>query len=156
MLFWFKKTLHISNQPTVFFKLDFSKLYNKVSRHILFETLSRLRMHEIFIKWTEMLFGNTWAYVYLNGNPCNEFKMERGVKQGRPLAPYNFLIVGEVLNHIIRKTMREWSTLVVKLLQGSKQQCISQYTKDHSFPIRGEKSFMRQSISYKVLPWHQA
>jgi hypothetical protein len=29
------------------------------------------------------------------------FKIERGVKQGCPLAPYRFLIVGEVLNIII-------------------------------------------------------
>lgn len=73
MLFWFKQTLHwpnISNQPTIFSKLDFSKLYKqKLSWHIWFETMSRLRMHEIFIKWIKMLFGNAWAYVYLSGNP---------------------------------------------------------------------------------------
>ena len=52
-----------------------------------------------------MFFDNAWASVNLNGSPCKEFRVERGVKQGCPLAPYLFLIIREVLNDIIRKPM---------------------------------------------------
>ena len=61
-----------------------------------------------------MLFGHAWAYVNLNGTPCKEFIVERGVTQGCPLAPYIFLIIEEVLNHIIRQGMKEGRTIGVK------------------------------------------
>ena len=89
-------------------------------------------MHETFIKWTKMLFGNAWASVNLNGSMGKEFRGERGVRQGCPLAPYLFLIVGEVVNHIIEKSMREGRILGVKLPRG-KQQYNSQYVDDSPF-----------------------
>jgi hypothetical protein len=61
-----------------------------------------------------MLYGNAWASMNLNGTPRKEFIVERRVKQGCPLAPYIFLIVEEVLNHIIRQGMKEGGTLGVK------------------------------------------
>lgn len=97
-------------------------------------------MHESFTKWTKMLFGNAWAYVNFNGIPCKEFKMDRGDMQGSPLASYFFLLIMEVLNHIIKIAMIEGIILGVKLLVGGKQQCISQYTNDSSFFDGEEKS----------------
>lgn len=76
-------------------------------------------MHETFTKWTKMLFGNAWAPVNFNGSPCKEFKMDRGDGQECPLAaPYFFLIIGEVLNHIIMNATIEGRILGVELLGG--------------------------------------
>lgn len=134
-----------SNQPTVFLKLDFSKAYDKVSWPFLFKSMSSLGIHESFIKWTKMLFNNARASVTLDGTPGKEFRVERGVRQGCPLAPYLFLIVGETLNHIIKKAMREGRIHGVKL-PGGKQQCISQYADDTSFLIKREKSCIDEVV----------
>ena len=61
------------------------------------------------------------------------------MRQGCPLAPYLFLIVGEALIHIIKKTVKEKRFRGVVLPGGKKQQCISQYADDSSFMVRGEK-----------------
>lgn len=47
--------------------------------------------------------------VVLNLNCILEenFKVEKGVRQGCPLAPYHFLIVGKTLTHIIRKAVKD-------------------------------------------------
>jgi hypothetical protein len=45
--------------------------------------------------------------VNLNGSPGGNFKIEREVRQGCPLAPYLFLIVGEILTHMIKKAVAE-------------------------------------------------
>ena len=86
-----------------------------------------------------MFFANASAAVNLNGSPGNNFKVERGVKQGCPLAPYLFLIVGEALTHVIKKAIKEKRLRGVTLPGGKKQQSIAQYVDDSSFMVRGEK-----------------
>ena len=93
-----------------------------------------------FISWVKLLFVNTTAAVNLNGSPSNNFKIEMEVRQGCPLAPYLFLIVEEVLIHIIKKAVAEGRLRGIYLLGGKKQQCISQYADDSSFMVRGEKN----------------
>lgn len=81
------------------------------------------------------------ATIDLNGSLGKEFKIERRVRQGCPFAPSFFLIVGEVLIHIIFKT------IVISRLRGITlrrriKQSISQYVENPSFMVRGEKSYV--------------
>ena len=137
-----QETLHwakTSRQPTVFLKLDFSKAYDKVSWRFIFHAMHMLGIDAKFIQWMKLLFGNASAAVNINGSPKSSFKVERGVKQGCPLAPYFFLIVGESLTYIIKKAVEEKKLKCVVLPGSKKQQCISQYADDSCFMIRGEK-----------------
>jgi hypothetical protein len=59
--------------------------------------------------------------VNLNGSPGGNFKIEREVRQGCPLAPYLFLIVGEILTHMIKKTVAEGRNLRGVFLPGGKK-----------------------------------
>jgi hypothetical protein len=98
-----QETLHwekTSRQPTVFLRLDFSKAYDKVSWKFFFFTMSKMGVSEEFIRWVKLLFGNASTKINLNGCPSGSFKVERGVRQGCPLAPYIFLIVGEALTQL--------------------------------------------------------
>jgi hypothetical protein len=86
------------------------------------------RCHDIFfmpwkpcilikkISWIKLLFENTTAAVNLNGSPGNNSKIERGVRQGCPLAPNLFIIVGEVLIYIIKKAVAEknWGEFIFR------------------------------------------
>ena len=76
----------------------------------------------------------------------NNFKIERGVRQGCLLVPYLFLIVGEVLTHIIKKAVVEGRLREIYLPGRRKQQCISQYADDSSFMVRGEKNDMDELV----------
>ena len=96
-LYWAK----ISKQPMIFLKLDFSKAYDKVSWQFLFCTMHKMNISNKFIQWVKLLFENASAVVNLNGNPSSIFKVKKGVRQGCSIAPYFFLLVGEVLTHII-------------------------------------------------------
>ena len=58
-----------------------------------------------FINWVKLLFNNATAAINLNGSPNNNFRIERGVRQGCPSAPYLFLIVGEALTHMFKKQL---------------------------------------------------
>ena len=107
-------------------------------------------IHKQFVGWVQLLFGNASAAVNLNGNPDKKFKIEKGVRQGYPLAPYIFFIVWEVLTHLIKKAEAEGRLRGISLPGGRKQQSISQYTDDASFIVRGEKKFVDELMRLLV------
>ena len=114
-----------SKQPTVFLKLDFSKAYDKVSWQFLFCTILKMNINNKFIQWVKLLFANISATVNLNETPGSTFKVERGVRQGCPIAPYLFILIGEVLTHIIKKAVVEGRLKGITLPRGKNQQSIS-------------------------------
>ena len=69
--------------------------------------MRKLNICSTFIKWVKLLFINASAAVNLNGSPGESFKIERRVRQGCPLVPYLFLIVGKVLTQGIKKAITE-------------------------------------------------
>jgi hypothetical protein len=82
--------------------------------------MSKMGVSEEFIRWVKLLFGNASATVNLNGCPSGSFKVERGVRQGCPLAPYFFLIVGEALTQLITKAIAERRIKRITLSGGKK------------------------------------
>ena len=136
----------VSKQPTVFLKLDFSKAYDKVSWVFLFSAMRKLNISPIFIKWVKLLFINATAAVNLNGSARESFKIEYRVRQGCPLAPYIFLIVGKTLTQVIKKAITKGRLRGIILPGGKKQQSISQYVDDSSFMVRGEKMYVDELV----------
>ncbi|GKG11045.1 LINE-1 reverse transcriptase like protein, partial [Tanacetum coccineum] len=43
--------------------------------------------------------------ILVNGSPLEEFGVERGVRQGDPLAPFIFILAAEGLNAIVNEAM---------------------------------------------------
>ena len=144
-----QETLHwakILSQPSVFFKLDFAKTYDKVSWRFLFLAMSKIGINERFVGWVKLLFGNASAAINFNGNSGKEFKIERGMRQGCSLASYLFLVVGEVFTHLIKKAEAEGRIRGMTLPGGRRQHNIIQYADDSAFMIRGEKKFIDELV----------
>ena len=83
--------------------MEFSKAYDKVLWRFLFHAMKEMNISEKFKGWVKLLFENALAAVNLNRNQGDNFRIEQGIRQGCLLAPYLFLIVGEVLTHVIKK-----------------------------------------------------
>lgn len=109
-------------------------------------------MNEKFIKWVKILFKNASTTTNVNGSMGNNFKLERGVRQGCPLASYIFLIVEEVLIHNIKKNDGRRKIIGDLTIGGKKQQCILQYADDSSFMVRGDKKFV---VWERKGGWHE-
>ncbi|GKU96367.1 hypothetical protein SLEP1_g9608 [Rubroshorea leprosula] len=83
------------------FKADFEKAYDNISWEFLDYMLERMNFGPIWRGWIQECLRSNSVSILLNGSPTKEFVMQRGLRQGDPLAPFLFLIVAEGLNGII-------------------------------------------------------
>ena len=84
------------------FKVDFEKAYDSVSWHFLFYMMRRMGFHEKWIGWIKGCLSSTSISILVNGSPTSEFKPQRGLRQGDPLAPFLFDLVAEGLTGMMR------------------------------------------------------
>jgi hypothetical protein len=69
-----------------------------VDLRFLFRALALLGFPPAFTDMVRLLFLNAVARVSVNGKATGTFPIQQDVRQGCPLAPYLFLIIGEILN----------------------------------------------------------
>ncbi|CAI5994550.1 unnamed protein product [Closterium sp. NIES-65] len=77
--------------------IDFQKAFDSISRDYLFDTLRKLGLPEVFVSWTEGLHKDAGTCLHINGWTGDRVAVEKGVRQGCPLAPYLFLCAVEPL-----------------------------------------------------------
>ena len=82
---------------------DFEKAFDTVAWSFIRKSLFYFGFKNEFIQWVETFYTDIKSSVIVNGSPTHWFPIERGCRQGDPISPYIFLIVGEVLACIIRQ-----------------------------------------------------
>ena len=88
----------VFKQPILLLKLDFVKAFDRVAWSFLFHAMEALGFDAESINMTKLLFTSATTSVCVNGSTSKPFQLSRGVHQGCLMAPYLFLIVGEILN----------------------------------------------------------
>jgi hypothetical protein len=91
--------------PWSFIKVYFTKAYNTMNWKFVFSTMVVMGFYVNFRAMTTRLFQAAKAIVNIEGQPSKSFDIQRGVMQGCPLASYLLLIVGEVLDHMVKRAM---------------------------------------------------
>jgi hypothetical protein len=77
------------------FKVDFEKTYDSVSWSYLDYMLVRFGFGVKWRSWIRACVFRGNLSVLVNGSPTEEINIQRGLKQGDPLAPFLFLLVVE-------------------------------------------------------------
>jgi hypothetical protein len=86
-------------------KVDFEKAYDSVEWSFLDYMLGRFGFGEKWKNWIRTcVFGGSMS-VWVNGCPTEEINIQRGLKQGDPLAPFLFLLVAEGLGGLMRRAV---------------------------------------------------
>ena len=122
-----------SKKPVMIFKVDFEKAYDSVSWSFLDYMLFRLGFCPKWRSWISACLHSASICVLINGSPSKEFTPTRGLRQGDPLAPLLFNIVGEGITGMMRQAVHK--NLFRSFLVGKNREPINilQYADDTVF-----------------------
>lgn len=67
--------------------------------------MGRFRMDEKWKSWIKECVFNGDLSILVNGSPTEEVKIQKGLRQGDPLAPFLFLMVAEGLTGMMRNVV---------------------------------------------------
>ncbi|GMJ02965.1 hypothetical protein HRI_003965700 [Hibiscus trionum] len=99
-------------ESAIVFKADFKKAYDTVDWNFLDYVQMKMGFGSKWRNWIRMCIATARVVVLVNGQPTNSFPISRGLRQGCPLSPMLFNLVGEALSVLIRKGM------AIKIVEG--------------------------------------
>lgn len=67
--------------------------------------LRRLNFGEKWVNWIRSCLESSSVSVLVNGSPSEEFRMEKGLRQGDSLAPSLFIIISEGLSGLMKQAV---------------------------------------------------
>lgn len=115
--------LHQQKQAQILLKLDSTKAFDLVSWPFLLEVLRKLGFGPIWCDIISGLLSSSSTQVLLNGSPGERIVHRRGLRQGDPLSPMLFILVMDVLCHMVKLASDE--ELLLPLARRSLQHGIS-------------------------------
>ena len=99
-------------------KLDHQKAYDRVNWSFIKVVLIKFGFSEVFINWIMECITSMSFEVLINGGKSENFKPERGMRQGDPLSPYIFILGQKILSRLLEKEFRHHNIIGVKASVG--------------------------------------
>ncbi|KAJ9541443.1 hypothetical protein OSB04_027949 [Centaurea solstitialis] len=115
------------------FKVDFAQAFDSVNWNFLFSIMKQMGFGLKWCSWIKGCLTSASISVLVNGSPTEEFHMERGLRQGDPLSPFLFLIIGEALQVMILEACNKGLFDGLKLLDKQRNVSLLQYADDALF-----------------------
>ena len=117
------------------------KKKKKKKKPFIWKTLSSFNFSPSLINWIKLCYCSIESCVLNNGWASSYFTPERGVRQGRPLSPYIFILCAEVLANKIREN-KDIKGITVR----GNEIKISQYADDTTMILEGAKKSFTSTL----------
>ena len=95
------------NKSGLLLLVDFQKAFDSISFSFIEKCLNYFKFPPDMIKWVQLLLLDFQASINHCGNISPRFNINRGCRQGDPIAAYLFILAVELLAHKLRTDPRE-------------------------------------------------
>ena len=89
---------NLYDTPGYVISIDFEKCFDKIEYSAILGSMRFFGFGEYLISLVALSLQNFWSCTINNGYTSDYFKVERSTHQGDPVAPYLFLLCGEVMS----------------------------------------------------------
>ncbi|KAL3700193.1 hypothetical protein R1sor_018215 [Riccia sorocarpa] len=107
-----------SKQPSMFIKLDFEKAFDRIDHQYIFDVMQEMGFDSRVLTLIRGFLQGATAKIHSMGWFSKEFPIERGVRQGCPLAPLLFSLVTQPLIQILIDFEKDGKLQGLKLQEG--------------------------------------
>ena len=128
----------LKGKKSILLSVDYSKAFDTLSSAAIIKAMKVLGFREKFLEWVQILLKGRKSCVKNNNFISEFFNMERGVRQGCPLAPLLFICTVELLGRNIRNDPNIKGILTSKNHRPVK---IRQFADDTTFFLRDQIDF---------------
>ncbi|CAM0881391.1 unnamed protein product [Alopecurus aequalis] len=94
---------HKRRAPSVVLKLDFAKAFDSIDWGSLRKVLEARGFPPKWCNWMDVVFHSSMSAILLNGIPGSWILCKRGLRQGDPLSPYLYLLMGDLLQRLFQQ-----------------------------------------------------
>ena len=125
--------------------IDFQKAFDSLNHNFIIGSCQKFGIPEYMITWIKVLLTNQESCVINGGTTTPYFKLERGARQGDPIAAYLFIIALEMLFTLIKNNDE------IKPLQLCESTFLyTAYSDDATFLLKDEASVKALFKTIKV------
>ena len=94
--------LEANSKPGLLMLIDFEKAFDSISWKFMYNVLNFLGFPSDYVLWIKLLNANFTASVVQAGVKSETVSIERGCKQGDPIASYLFIFCGQILSYLLQ------------------------------------------------------
>ena len=121
--------------------IDFEKAFDSISWLFLYKVLDYLGFTPGYVQWIKLLNKDIRATVIQAGVKSDYIKIERGCKQGDPIAAYLFILCAQILTYLIEQNQDIKGILIDKEIR------LCQFADDTTLILDGSEKSLKAALN---------
>ena len=121
--------------------IDFEKAFDSISWKFLYNVLDYLGFTEGYIKWIKLLNKGIQASVVQAGFKSEFLNIERGCKQGDPIAAHLFLLGAQIMTYMVNQNNKIKGIIIGREIK------LCQFADDTTLILDGSKESLDSALN---------